>query len=612
VPESLTRQPAVRCDAGELVDRLRAAGVSGGAPLALVLASTGGLGVATSDQVWTCTTGAAAAAAAVAAVEAALAPRWVWWSSAGTATDLVARGVRVAGCWDLGAVHRLLHGGTRDEPASVWAGALGLALADVPDRPTGAGRPGQHDQLDLLSGDGDEDDGTAQPPWPLRRDGHLQPDCLAHLDSADRAGALAELAARVQTAQLGQLVERSERLLADPDRQISHGDLRTTARSESAAALLCVELGHDGLPVDRAEAERLIGDIIGPRPLDDAGRLDERRRRDSIVLQHVPGVRADLRNPAQVRDLLRQVGIDVSDTRSWRLEPFRGVHPVVEPLLAWRKAERIETTYGYTWLDRDVGPDGRLRGSWQASDGAAGRMTAQSGLHNLPVELRSAVAAEPGMAFVRADLGQIEPRVLAAVSGDPGLVAATLEDDLYLPVAAQLQVDRPVAKIAVLAAMYGQTSGAAGQALRRMEVTYPRALAALHAAEAAGRSGRPIATYGGRHVPVWRIGAEVGDTRAAEGGRGRFTRNALIQGAAAELFKAWAAATRLALRETGAQIVLCLHDELLVHSPAGTARRSAEIVATTLESTARHWFPGSRARFVVDIKIIERWSEAKD
>ena len=143
----------------------------------------------------------------------------------------------------------------------------------------------------------------------------------------------------------------------------------------------------------------------------------------------------------------------------------------------------------------------------------------------------------------------------------------------------QLRVERPVAKIAVLAAMYGQTSGAAGQALRRMEVTYPRALAALQAAEAAGRSGRPITTYGGRHVPVWTIDPAVADLRSAESGRGRFTRNALIQGAAAELFKAWAAATRLALRETGAQIVLCLHDELLVHAPVETADRSAEIVA---------------------------------
>ncbi len=39
-------------------------------------------------------------------------------------------------------------------------------------------------------------------------------------------------------------------------------------------------------------------------------------------------------------------------------------------------------------------------------------------------DLRSAVAAAPGHRLVRADLGQIEPRVLAVVSGDPSLALA--------------------------------------------------------------------------------------------------------------------------------------------------------------------------------------------
>ncbi len=69
--------------------------------------------------------------------------------------------------------------------------------------------------------------------------------------------------------------------------------------------------------------------------------------------------------------------------------------------------------------------------------------------------------------FVRADLGQIEPRVLAAVSGDQALTVATRADDLYAPVAAQLGVRGPVAKVAVLGAMYGQTTGHGAQALRR-------------------------------------------------------------------------------------------------------------------------------------------------
>jgi DNA polymerase-1 len=139
----------------------------------------------------------------------------------------------------------------------------------------------------------------------------------------------------------------------------------------------------------------------------------------------------------------------------WRLESVRDQHPVVEALLEWRKAERVATTYGYGWLDQNVA-GGRLRGEWSGSDGAAGRMTASAGLHNLPAELRPMVRAEPGHVFVRADLGQIEPRVLAAVSGDAALTRAATEDDLYSPVAARLKVDRPTAKVAVLAAMYGR------------------------------------------------------------------------------------------------------------------------------------------------------------
>ena len=76
-------------------------------------------------------------------------------------------------------------------------------------------------------------------------------------------------------------------------------------------------------------------------------------------------------------------GVDVPDTRAWRLRAFREAHPLVGALLEWRKAERIATTYGYGWLDTHLGADGRLRGTWTGSDGAAGRMTASGGLRNL-------------------------------------------------------------------------------------------------------------------------------------------------------------------------------------------------------------------------------------
>jgi DNA polymerase I len=328
------------------------------------------------------------------------------------------------------------------------------------------------------------------------------------------------------------------------------------------------------------------------------------------VLRHAPGgTTADLRSPLQVRALLRSAGIDVPDTRAWRLEPFADSQPLVAALLEWRKAERIATTYGYAWLDACVGPDGRLRGAWTGCDGAAGRMTASAGLHNMPAILRKAVIAEEGHVFVRADLGQIEPRVLAAVSGDRALIAATEADDLYLPVAGQLGVDRPTAKVAMISAMYGGTAGHGGEAAKRMKAAYPVAMGYLDDAERQAKAGRDLRTYGGRLVRMSGGGLD-GDDPGRARGRGRYGRNALIQGAAAELFKMWALTVRARGAALDARIVLCLHDELLVHVPEGAADAAARLVADCLEETARRWAPG-QTRFLAEITTLRCWADAK-
>jgi DNA polymerase-1 len=234
-------------------------------------------------------------------------------------------------------------------------------------------------------------------------------------------------------------------------------------------------------------------------------------------------------------------------------------------------------------------------------------MTAQAGLQSVPAELRPAVRAEPGHVLVRADLGQVEPRVLAAVSGDRALAQATTAGDLYLPVAAQLGCDRPTAKVAVLAAMYGQTSGAAGAALRDMERAYPRALRYLRSADESGRRGQDVRTFGGRLVRMY----PVDDSdRTAIAGRGRYARNAVVQGAAAELFKMWAATVRSGL-PAGGRIVLCLHDELLLHVPALAGQEAADLLERALGETAARWAAGSGVRFVADVGTAESWADAK-
>jgi DNA polymerase I len=331
------------------------------------------------------------------------------------------------------------------------------------------------------------------------------------------------------------------------------------------------------------------------------------------VLRHAPaGVSADLRSLAQVRSLLARIGVDVPDTRAWRLRQLRDAHPLIAALLEWRKAERIATTYGYAWLDENLGADGRLRGAWTGCDGAAGRMTASAGLHNMPAAMRRAVLAEPGHVFVRADLGQIEPRVLAAVSGDRALAAAARADDMYAPVAQQLGVDRPTAKVAVLGAMYGQTTGHGAAALRRLNAAYPVAMAYLDVADRAGQAGRDLRTYGGRLIVLAPSaptdGPRTGSRAAAYG---RYARNAMIQGAAAELFKMWAVTVRARCGHLGARIVLCLHDELLVHSPGEHAEEVARILDECLREAAQRWAPGCGVRFIADTTVVRSWSDAK-
>ncbi len=527
-------------------------------------------------------------AADPAALLAALDPavRWVTWSASAVAPAIRA-GARLDRTWDIAEVHRLAHGGWEAGPDLVWADARGLDPASAPSAPTG-------DLFDLLAEEVPAED-------LVRPDGHLRADAVtgAWLTTPERCAAFAEAAREVARHQ------HEGRRAAGP-RAVA------TAHAESAAAVLCVELETDGLPIDREVARRLVTDAAGEEPRTLAEELAARESRDAPVLAALPGTgHVDLRNPAQVKAMLARAGVDVPSTRKWVLEAQVAAHPVVPALLEWRRKERIATTYGWRWLREHVASDDRLRGAWAACDGAAGRMTAQAGLHNLPAELRPAVAADAGWVFVRADLGQVEPRVLAAVAQDAAFAAATRADDLYAPVAARLGVERSVAKVAVLAAMYGQRSGDAAEALRGLEREYPVAMAHLQRAQEAGRRGDPVRTFGGRLVRTDFPGGDGVDRDAIASSRGRFARNAVIQGSAAELFKAWAATVRVAVRPLRGRIVLCLHDELLVHVPEEHAAEAAAAVDRALTDAARRWLGGEQVHFVADTSVVRRWSEAK-
>ena len=579
-----------RC--GVVVDELAAGGVQRGTPLAIVVApgtgvclawDSGRLAVRTADPV------------SVVREVAGLDPRWTWWSARETAAPLVAAGVRPRTCWDLAAVGRLLHGLRRGDAGAIWA-----AEHDLPEPPVHRAEP---DLLEL----GGEDGG------PLRADGQLSPEWLrggyaADLDAGRRWAGLA-LRGPAPPAR------PAPRARPTPRARARHPALAVlTAYAESAAALLAVELEHDGLPVDRQVAEDLLTAVVGTRPRERRrGGRRARRARDDVVLRHFPeraaSTCATRRRSATLLapGRARRAGHPVVAARA-----AAGTHPPVAALLAWRKAERIATTYGWR-LARPARRPGRAaaRELGRGATAAAGRMTASAGLHNLPAELRPAVRAEPGS---RARARRPRPGRAAGAGRrvrrrrrwprPPG------DDDMYAPVAAGCGCDRPTAKVAVLAAMYGQTSGAAGEALRGHGPRVPGARwRYLRAADEPGAPARPS----GRTAVGWcgcRRCAEPGASRRRRAARGRFARNAVVQGAAAELFKAWAATVRAGLPRAAAQIVLCLHDELLLHVPQEQPRPRPTLLARALDATAGWWAAGSGVRFVADISMGPSWADA--
>ena len=150
--------------------------------------------------------------------------------------------LRVPPSWDLAAVHRLLHGGSRRRPGA----GLGGACAACPRTPVP--RTGQ---LDLLSGDGRTDPGDGDPDDPVRPDGYLRPELGRGRAADGHCGGPLGLAGPRRARGAAGGAGRAARRPAAAARRRTLPVL--TAWSESAAELLAVELAAGGLPLDRAD-----------------------------------------------------------------------------------------------------------------------------------------------------------------------------------------------------------------------------------------------------------------------------------------------------------------------------------------------------------------------
>ena len=415
-------------------------------------------------------------------------------------------------------------------------------------------------------------------------------------------------------------------LAASPER----GRLGLLLAAESSGALVAAEMTHAGLPWRADVHGRLLTELLGPRPA--AGARPAALER--LLGEIRPALGAPDLNPDSPGELLRALrgaGLPVEDTRSWTLEQVD--HGAVPALLEYRKLSRLLQANGWNWLDAWV-RDGRFRSRFLPGGVVTGRWAATGGgALSVPTQIRPAAVADEGWRFVVADVAQLEPRVLAGMSGDVAMAEAARSSDLYEGmVAAGAVTSRAEAKVGMLGAMYGATRGESGRMMPRLTRRYPRAIGLVEDAARAGERGEVVRTLLGRGSP--RPGSPTGNPDepgeppgaaepAADRDRrrrawGRFTRNFVVQGTGAEWALCWLADLRNRLWRLGVagtveqrpHLVFFLHDEVVVHTPEHLADRVAEEVRLAAAEAGRLLFGTFPIDFPLDVVVVRSWADA--
>ena len=530
----------------------------------------------------------------IAAIERAASVRWVWSDSPRWYADLLDAGVRVARCHDL----RLCHAILRDSE---------LVSAEAPVR--------------------------AATQW----------DATPFVEESDSMQALFDLggdeAVTGPPVGLDECVQEFRRQRAAIDGSADPGRLRLLTAAESAGALIAVELRAAGLPWDAATHEALLTEMLGERPVG-GGAPAKLEGAASRVREALGDPAASLDSQPKLLRSLHRAGVLAESTSRWELAEYR--HPVIEPLLEYKKLSRLLSANGWSWLAEWV-HDGRFRPVYVPGGVVTGRWASSGGgALQIPRQLRAAVRADPSWRLVIADVAQLEPRVLAAMARDTALADAARGKDLYAGIVDTGAVAlRSEAKVAMLGAMYGATTGDSGRLVPRLRRTFPRAMALVDDAARTGENGGVVTTWLGRSSPppstTWHDAQSraseveasgIDETRARRWARdrGRFTRNFVVQGTAAEWALAWMAdlrgrlAAMPAVAEPAAaprsgpvfatrpHLAFFLHDEVMVHAPAERVDEVADAVLDSAAAAGRLLFGG----FPIDFPLELRKAESAD
>ena len=349
----------------------------------------------------------------------------------------------------------------------------------------------------------------------------------------------------------------------------------------------------------------------------------------------------NLNSPKQVQTLLFEtLGLPVlkktpggqPSTDESVLEQLALDFPLPKLLLDYRTLAKLKSTYTDA-LPKRINPrTGRVHTHFAQAVAVTGRLSSSDpNLQNIPIRtaagrrIRAAFIAPPGHVLMAADYSQIELRLMAHLSGDPGLLNAfALGQDVHRSTAAELfavavdQVStdqRRAAKAINFGLIYGMsafglarqlnlTRSAAQHYMERYFQRYPGVARYMEETRQQAREKGYVETLFGRRLFLPELrNSGTGRRQAAE----RAAINAPLQGTAADLIKRAMVAVQDWLDETRSQshLILQVHDELILEVPEDEVSRLRPQLARLMEGVASLRVPLS-----VEVGTGKNWDEA--
>ncbi|WP_312710565.1 DNA polymerase I [Stenotrophomonas sp.] len=319
-------------------------------------------------------------------------------------------------------------------------------------------------------------------------------------------------------------------------------------------------------------------------------------------------------------------------TNEEALEAIAEQHELPRVILEYRGLAKLRSTYTDK-LPEMVNPDtGRVHTSYHQSGAATGRLSSSDpNLQNIPIRtddgrrIRRAFVAPPGRKLLACDYSQIELRIMAHLSEDPGLVRAFEQGaDVHRATAAEVfgraldevtPNERRAAKAINFGLMYGMSAfGLArnlgidrGQAQDYVALyfsRYPGVRDFMERMRQQAREQGYVETLFGRRLYLNDINARNQGLRA---GAERAAINAPMQGTAADIIKR--AMVRvddwLQTQDGHARMILQVHDELVFETESSFLETLRSQVVALMSSAAE-----LRVPLVVDAGVGDNWDEA--